>query len=495
MIIKLKEKKTGACKVVEVKKLESLSSTAEEAFGIEAPNFYWGIFSSNHLGNRFVMQLFLFLDCDGDFVTITNNTDLLNFIALSKQQTKSATLFIGETPGQITGPSPKQRRKQKRLNGRYVKEKPGQSKKRHSGIGRPCPYCGKMLCDKKTLVYHLNSKTACVYKPASFEPSILDDVLNESRKKAKRLQLRKYNSELPPECSPISSKEAVGTNVTVNLNMPSTSTVPVSTLAVPVSCPVAVPELTVSDYLNKFQNSFKNPLSGSSNRAAATCNRLYKDAKRIISACNFTNVPSLFSNELVDKLQVPFSKKVQPGTKKQHLQAIIEFLEFVINRDEIAVDERQALRVIASLRKAYKDFANGAKKFAVNRRMDISQAIREGQFPTYSEVCTAVNKLESEASLLRNYSLINSIIFVDFGCFKVQSMSMEELSSQKFDTFIAYVAFTLAKRCFIRPGALSQMTIAEFLSPVFAEKDAVLVHVKGNFVVRALFYYFYTLTA
>ena len=64
--------------------------------------------------------------------------------------------------------------------------------------------------------------------------------------------------------------------------------------------------------------------------------------------------------------------------------------------------------------------------------------------------------------------------------FQVLELFAEELVSEKFNSFIAYIAFSLAKRCFIRPGALTQMTIKEFENPVYRDPDSVLVHVKGT---------------
>ena len=87
---------------------------------------------------------------------------------------------------------------------------------------------------------------------------------------------------------------------------------------------------------------------------------------------------------------------MQNGTKKLHVQAVIEFLEFVLNQDDVDVDERRALRTIGSLRRSLIDFAKGAKKYAAERRMNISEAIRNDEFPTYTEVSMVVEELAEE---------------------------------------------------------------------------------------------------
>ena len=62
----------------------------------------------------------------------------------------------------------------------------------------------------------------------------------------------------------------------------------------------------------------------------------------------------------------------------------------------VDVDERRALRTIGSLRRSLIDFAKGAKKYAAERRMNISEAIRNDEFPTYTEVSMVVEELAEE---------------------------------------------------------------------------------------------------
>lgn len=59
---------------------------------------------------------------------------------------------------------------------------------------------------------------------------------------------------------------------------------------------------------------------------------------------------------------------------------------------------------------------------------------------------------------------------------------MADPGGEDFKDFVAFIVFSLVKRCAIRPGALSGMTIGEFLHPIYVDEktESVLVHVKGK---------------
>ena len=50
---------------------------------------------------------------------------------------------------------------------------------------------------------------------------------------------------------------------------------------------------------------------------------------------------------------------------------------------------------------------------------------------------------------------------------------------ERFRVFVGYIAFSLIRRCVIRPGAMTFMTVEEFHKPIKAGTSSVLVHVKG----------------
>ena len=61
----------------------------------------------------------------------------------------------------------------------------------------------------------------------------------------------------------------------------------------------------------------------------------------------------------------------------------------------------------------------------------------------------------------------------------IQVKSLDVNRTESFKTFLGYVAFSLVKRCAIRPGAMTLMKCKELANPVLNNDATTLVHVKG----------------
>ena len=331
---------------------------------------------------------------------------------------------------------------QKRLFGKFMKEK-AQSAKKRKRLGRPCPLCNKPLKSKKALSYHLNS-TACPMEKGDRD---IDELLQESRRVAKlhKLDVKFGNQESPQAQTPI-------VNITNNVSYAGNELNSASSLP-------SISQDTVDQYVARFEKSFTNPVFGSSNRAPSTIKKLVSSVKQIVRLCNYQNVSEIFSSSGIEKLKTPFSKNCF-STRKGTCQAWIEFVEFLEMADDFE-DEKirtKLLRLKLLLKKAYDSFCRGSTKDDSLRRVKLSEAIRNGELPTCSEVVGTYNYLENKLS------------------------EASDPGGKDFKDFVAFVAFALVKRCAIRPGALSLMTIKEFLNPVYknSDNDTVLVHVKGK---------------
>ena len=84
-----------------------------------------------------------------DSINIQCNEDLIHANCYVKQrQLNVLTIFVGPANSKSTNKCTA-RKPQKRENGKFVKTKAGKSKRRHPGIGRPCPFCKKYSVTRK----------------------------------------------------------------------------------------------------------------------------------------------------------------------------------------------------------------------------------------------------------------------------------------------------------------------------------------------------------
>lgn len=209
----------------------------------------------------------------------------------------------------------------------------------------------------------------------------------------------------------------------------------------------------------EFENSFNNPLSSRVNSASSTVEKVVAYVRTIVRACGFDSLESIYTEQGLNSLQKAFDRKVTFSTKKNMCAAFVEFLQFIEFRDELPFDERKRLKRIAYLKNACIAFSRGCKFDNAYRRVKLAEMMYNGEFPLYSEVSTVFQALEKEVA---------------------KTMKKRNLSVPAFKVFIAFIAFGLALRCMIRPGALVLMTVSEFLKARHVDDETYLVHVKAQ---------------
>ena len=383
-----------------------------------------------------------------------------NVVELDQEQLMVAlkkddlVIDVTETPSSASSTQQvKKIENQQRLFGRFVKQN-RKSKKRHPGIGRPCPLCQKWLSEKGALVRHLTSVSACP-RISSNNVSV-EKLCQESQRLAKLAKISKNHS-----MAEVSSPQHHIPSVVVNVN--NNSVVDSTTNSSMTSNNFNMNERPIERYLEEYERSFSNAIFGSSNRSGSTIKKLVNAARNVVSACNYQSISDCFTKDGIEKLKVPFGRPVQFTTKKGMCQGYWEFIQFLEYYDDLPVSENRRALLLNILEKAYKSFSRGISIDVANRRQKLSEAIRNDDLPTYSEVCKVYNYLLEKA------------------------ISLPDLEGLNFKDFVAFISFSLIKRCAIRPGALSLMKIKDFLSPVFEDNETILVHVKGKKIRNACF--------
>ena len=257
-----------------------------------------------------------------------------------------------------------QRQGQKRSLGRFVKEKPV-STKRHPGLPRRCPQCNKELKSKKAFFYHLQSKRAC---PIGLQGKCLEELYEQAVKNSKLVVIK-------------SSDELVG-NVTVDNECCTLSS--------------NRPNQPVSKYFKEFQDSFSNPIYGSSNRKKATIEKIVSAVRRVINLCNYEDISDMFSKQGIDELSKVFKRPVTFSTHKGICQGYLEFIKYLEVCDDLKIDPSRRDILKATLRNAYDSFCRGTSNDNSDRRVKLSHSIRNGDLPTFSEITQVYKALEKK---------------------------------------------------------------------------------------------------
>ena len=119
----------------------------------------------------------------------------------------------------------------------------------------------------------------------------------------------------------------------------------------------------------------------------------------VVKQCGYSTLSEIYSKDGIEKLKIPFGRPVQFTTKKGICQGYIEFVEYLEFFDDLAVPEKRRILLITFLKKAYKSFCRGVSVDVANRRVKISEAIRNDELPTYAEVCKVYETLLSKVNL------------------------------------------------------------------------------------------------
>ena len=192
-------------------------------------------------------------------------------------------------------------------------------------------------------------------------------------------------------------------NVTVNNGIP---LVPVTATTQQKGVDPSVEDKTsLGKLLSEFEDSFSNAAFGSSNRAPSTIKKIVDGAKQVVEMCGYKEVADLYTKEGFDALRVPFNRNVTFSTKKGICQAFTEFIEFLEFHD-LDVPERRRVLLLSFLKKAYNSFSRGVAIDNANRRVKLSDAIRNNLLPTFADVCQVLVHLANQVNHLFTFKQV-----------------------------------------------------------------------------------------
>ena len=334
---------------------------------------------------------------------------------------------------------------QPRSFGRFVRVKAKGSVKRHPGLGRRCPQCNKKLSNTTVLRKHLMSPRSCL-RYVEHDAVGIEEILREASKTAK----------LTSYALPVEAKNGPP-NVTVTVNNNLNPATQMDSVSDQNGAPVDVHQLKIDDLVKEFESSFWNTVSPRAASAEATKQKTIAYVKNVIRSCNYKYLSEVYTKAGFDALQDVFRRPITYSTKKGTIAAFIEFLEFVEFNEDLPFNERKRIKYISYLKQSKTSYAKGCKSDDKDRKIKLGEMMLKGEFPMFSEIQVVYERLSSEVE---------------------EIMMEDELSLASFRTFVSYVAFSLVRRCVIRPGALVLMTVAEFRNPNRVDDDSFLVHVR-----------------
>ena len=350
------------------------------------------------------------LDWDGDRIEMCTDKSFQLAATVNKEKEK-LVIAVEASNNCDESTSPKElkvhhSRFQKRVSGKFQREKVGVKIKRHPGLGRHCPQCESKQSNSTTLRRHL--KFHCPVELISEGP-VLEQLLADAKRSAHINRHRKVSES---DTSALSSSH--GSSFSNAASLPSfiqpNITVNVSSNGERQECSIPKSmasnmqtKFPVESYQVDFRKSLDNPLSGSSYRAASTKQKVCNAVRDIINLCGFKCMEEIYTENGLIQLQKAFDRPVKFGTLKASCAALIEFLEFIELYDELPSDSRKRMRLLEYLRKAKTAFSRGVKLDNAERRAKLTQAIHSGSFPTFREINEVYQWLDEKVRNSFNY--------------------------------------------------------------------------------------------
>ena len=212
-----------------------------------------------------------------------------------------------------------------------------------------------------------------------------------------------------------------------------------------------IPLFTV--YLEGFRESFVDPFTGLSYKLENSSQRTYNNVSSIIMSCKFKSLEEMFTEDGLERIRKAFDVPVQSGTKMQKCQSLVDFLRF-LEFEETGIEENERMQPLGPMERAVKSFKRGRKFDRADKRIKLSRSMHDGLFPTYTEVSRMCDCLAIKVAVFSSSATITRAEYINL---------------------VAYIAFRMTKRCFIRPGALTLMTLREFEDGKFIGSDSFIV--------------------
>lgn len=370
-------------------------TTLTEKFGVN--RFYWSMFLCS-LEWKTITFVFTLVH-DGDRILIDSDEGVEGCFSIEKLP--KLEVCKAEIPDcseeKIELPASKENESldtPKKMKNKSKKEK-------NRGLGRKCFNCcaNKLFANSSTLKIHITSG-ACP-KGKITDINRLNELLATAKTEARGRSSKMRSNSVPevsnliPCNSPSVSNVINIFNTKENALLESSSRQQSSLTVIDSDVDLSV---TFSVALENFSQSFTNPLGGASNLEEVTWQKKVADIKKMNRLTQFHTVGDIFTEDGWKKVNEFFPTGNKNSSKKELVASLIKFAEFLdlFYEDEVGVSSRKIKVFILKLTRAYTDFKRGVKKDDANRRIEMSEMIKAGEFPSFAGVEKCCMKLEKQ---------------------------------------------------------------------------------------------------